>query len=36
MKACVLYGPRDLRIEEHPLPAPAPGHVRLRMGGVGI
>lgn len=36
MKACVLYGPRDLRIEERPLPDPAPGHVRLRMGGVGI
>lgn len=36
MKACVLYGPKDLRIEERPLSHPAPGHVRLRMGGVGI
>ena len=36
MKACVLYGPRDLRIEDRPLPEPQRGFVRLRMGGVGI
>ena len=36
MKACVLYGPKDLRIEERPLPEPPRGSVRLRMGGVGI
>lgn len=36
MKACVLYGIKDLRIEDRPLPEPQAGHVRLRMGGVGI
>ena len=36
MKACVLYGPKDLRIEERPVSEPQPGFVRLRMGGVGI
>ena len=36
MKACVLYGPKDLRIEERPVPEPQRGFVRLRMGGVGI
>ena len=36
MKVCVLYGPKDLRIEERPLPEPQAGFVRLRMGGVGI
>lgn len=36
MKACILYGPRDLRVEDRPLPEPQAGQVRLRMGGVGI
>ena len=36
MKACVLYGPGDLRIEDFPVLDPPPGFVRLRMGGVGI
>ena len=36
MKACVLYGPKDFRIEERPVSEPQPGFVRLRMGGVGI
>jgi L-idonate 5-dehydrogenase len=36
MKACVLHGPKDLRLEDIPLPEPTAGHVRLRMGGVGI
>ena len=36
MKTCVLYGPKDLRIEERPVSEPQPGFVRLRMGGVGI
>ena len=33
MKTCVLYGPKDLRIEERPVSEPQPGFVRLRMGG---
>lgn len=36
MKACVLHGPKDLRLEDIPLPEPTAGHVRLRMCGVGI
>lgn len=36
MKSCVLYGPKDLRIEEKPVPDPGPGMVRLRAGAIGI
>lgn len=36
MKSCVIYGPRDLRVEEGPMPEPGPGMVRLRTGAVGI
>ncbi len=36
MRACVLHGPKDLRLEDIPLPEPMAGQVRLRMGGVGI
>lgn len=36
MKACVLYGAKDLRIEDRPVPEPGQGMVRLKMGGVGI
>ncbi len=36
MNTCVLHGPKDLRIEERPIPEPEAGHVRLKMGGVGI
>lgn len=36
MKSCVLYGPGDLRVEDRPLPEPSAGHVRLRMGCVGV
>lgn len=35
--AAILYGPNDLRYEEHPLAESiAPGHVRVRMRAVGI
>ncbi len=36
MKACVVDGPKRLRIEDRPVQEPPAGHVRLRMGGVGI
>lgn len=36
MKACVLYGARDLRIEDRPIPEPGKGMVRLKIGGIGI
>ncbi len=31
MRAAILHGPRDLRIETVPRPAPGPGEVRLRV-----
>lgn len=31
MRAAVLHGPRDLRIEDVPRPAPGPGEVRVRV-----
>ena len=35
--AAVLYGPNDLRFEEHDLAEEiAPGHVRVQMRAVGI
>lgn len=31
MLAAVLYGPRDLRVEQLPVPEPGAGEVRLRI-----
>jgi len=36
MKAAVLYGIRDLRIEERPVPTPGPGEVQVRIARVGV
>ena len=36
MKAAVLYGPEDLRVEERPRPEPGPGEVLVRVAASGI
>lgn len=36
MKAIVVYGPKDLRLEERPVEAPGPGEVRLRLAAGGV
>ncbi|MDB5684744.1 MAG: uncharacterized protein JWM75_2442 [Sphingomonas bacterium] len=36
MRAAVLAGPGDMRVEQVPLPAPGPGQVRLRLEGCGV
>lgn len=36
MKAVVVYGPGDLRVEERPVPVPAQGQVLVRMEWGGI
>lgn len=36
MRAAVLYGPGDLRIEDAPIPEPGPEEVLLRVGTVGV
>ena len=36
MRAAVLAGPSDLRVEEAPLPDPARGEVRVRLEGCGV
>jgi 2-desacetyl-2-hydroxyethyl bacteriochlorophyllide A dehydrogenase len=36
MKAAVLHGPRDLRVESAPPPAPEAGHVVVRVGLAGL
>lgn len=36
MRALVFDGPRQFHIEERPIPQPAPGEVRIRIGYVGI
>ena len=36
MKAALLYGPRDLRIEERPEPVIGPGDMLLRVRAVGV
>lgn len=36
MKAIVIHGPKDLRIEERPVEAPGPGEVRLRLAAGGV
>jgi Zn-dependent alcohol dehydrogenase len=36
MKAAVLYGPRDMKVEEIDDPSPAAGEVKVRVGAVGV
>ncbi len=36
MKAAVLYGPRDLRVEPAPDPTPDVGEVVVRVGAAGL
>ncbi|WP_341486266.1 L-idonate 5-dehydrogenase [Pararhizobium sp. A13] len=36
MKAIVVHGPKDLRIEERPVEAPGLGEVRLRLAAGGV
>ena len=36
MRAAVLAGPSDMRIETAPVPQPGPGEVRLRLEGCGV
>ena len=36
MRAAVLTGPGEIRIEQVPLPAPGPGQVRIRLEGCGV
>ena len=36
MMAAVLYAPRDLRIEQRPVPSPSPGEVLVRILSVGV
>src|SRR5215207_227878 len=34
--SAVLYGPHDVRIEDRPVPEPAPGQVLVEIAAVGI
>ena len=36
MKACVIHGAKDLRLQDRPEPVPAPGEVVVRLGAGGI
>lgn len=36
MKAMCLYAPRDMRLEDVPVPAPGPGEVLVRIRAVGV
>ena len=36
MRAAVLTGPGEVRIDEVPLPQPGPGEVRIRLEGCGV
>ena len=36
MKAAVLVAPRTIEIQEHPMPEPGPGEVRLKLAAVGV
>jgi 2-desacetyl-2-hydroxyethyl bacteriochlorophyllide A dehydrogenase len=36
VKAAVLHGPRDLRLESAPVPEPAAGEVLVRVGAAGL
>lgn len=35
-RSAVLFGPRDIRVEERPVPAPAPDEVLVRITAVGV
>jgi L-iditol 2-dehydrogenase len=34
--SAVLYGPHDVRIEDRPVPKPAPGQVLVEIAAIGI
>ncbi len=36
MRVCVLHAPRDVRIEQRPVPSPAPDEVLVQVGSVGV
>lgn len=36
MRAAVLHAPRDIRLEDRPVPTAAPGHVVVRVESVGV
>lgn len=36
MKAWVLYGAKDMRLESRPVPSPSAGEVLLKIGSVGV
>lgn len=36
MRAAVLVAPREIRVEERPVPVPAAGEVLVRIGSVGV
>jgi len=36
MRAAVIAGPGRIRIEEHPVPAPAEGQILVRLAGCGV
>jgi L-iditol 2-dehydrogenase len=36
MKAVRIYGPRDLRIEDRPVPTPGPGDILVKIAYIGI
>src|SRR5687767_3860489 len=36
MKAARLYGVRDLRVEEMPVPEPGPGEILIRVRACGV
>ncbi|GAB3700158.1 NAD(P)-dependent alcohol dehydrogenase [Mariniluteicoccus flavus] len=36
MRACVLHGVRDLRVDERPVPRPGPGDVLVRVASVAV
>lgn len=36
MRAVVVYGPEDYRLEERPVPRPGPGELLLRVDAVGV
>jgi L-iditol 2-dehydrogenase len=36
MRASVLYAPKDIRVEERPMPDPGPDEVLVQVGSVGV
>ena len=36
MRASVLHGPKDVRVEERPVPTPGPDEVLVQVGSVGV